>query len=81
MPKTRAKGHRVRIDTANNGTKSVTRRGQPKGVRERLLKSRGASLGGLGEREDRKARFGDVQSPSHGLLKYITSHQTVMIYR
>lgn len=68
-PRTRTKGNRVRIDTANNGTKSVTRRGQPKGVRERLLKTRSKSMGGPGERDDRKARFGDVQSPAHGLLK------------
>jgi hypothetical protein len=39
-------------------------------VRERLLKARSKSMGGQGDREERKARFGDdVKSPAHGLLK------------
>ena len=39
-------------------------------MRERLLKARSKSMGGQGDREERKARFGDdVKSPAHGLLK------------
>jgi len=64
VPRTRSKA-RVKID----GTAQRTRR-PVKGVRERLLKARSKSLGGQGDKEDRKARFGDdVKSPAHGLLK------------
>jgi hypothetical protein len=64
VPRTRSKA-RAKID----GTTQRTRR-PVKGVRERLLKARSKSLGGQGDKEDRKARFGDdVKSPAHGLLK------------
>jgi len=64
VPRTRSKA-RVKVDG------SVTRVRRPlKGVRERLLKARSKSMGGQGDREERKARFGDdVKSPAHGLLK------------
>jgi len=53
-----------------SATKTIKRR-PVKGVRERLLKARSKSMGGPGdgEKDDRKARFGDdVKSPAHGLL-------------